>query len=291
MKAIIFGSNGQDGFYLNELLKKNQVEVINVSRKNAEIIGDVSEYNFTMEIIKAHKPAYIFNFAANSSTEHSLLFEHYLTIEKGALNILECVKKTSSHTKVFIPGSGLQFKNTNKPIDELTPFDAGSSYALSRIQTTYAARYFRNTFGLNVYTGYFFNHDSPLRTEHHVNQKIVQAVQRIAQKQQEKLILGNIDVKKEFNYAGDIAEAVWMLVNQENIFEVVIGSGIAYSIKDWVSCCFALKNLDWSEYVEIKNNFMPEYSILISNPALIKSIGWQPKIGFFQLAKMMIDNE
>lgn len=291
MKAIIFGSNGQDGYYLNVLLKKNNIEVINISRRNAQITGSITNYSFVKEIIKKNKPDYIFNFAAISKTQHDLLFEHHSTIETGTLNILECVRQISPHTKVFITGSALQFKNTNQPIDEHTPFNAGSSYALSRIQAIYASRYFRETFGLNIYAGYFFNHDSPLRTENHVNQKIVKAVQQITKGQQEKLMLGNINVRKEFNYAGDIVNAVWALVNQQNIFEAVIGSGKAYAIKDWVAYCFSLKNLDWEMYVEIDNNFTPEYNILVSNPALIKSIGWQPGTDFFELAKMMMDND
>ena len=291
MKAIVFGSNGQDGFYLNILLKKNNIEVVNVSRSNAQCSGDVSDTNFIREIIYTHKPDYIFNFAANSSTKHNLLFEHHSTIERGTLNILECVKEISPTTKVFISGSALQFKNTGKPIDEDTPFEASSAYAIARIQTIYAARYYRNVFGLHVYAGFFFNHDSPLRTEYYVNQKIVKAVQRISKNEQKKIALGDITVKKEFTYAGDIVEAVWILINQQNIFEAVIGSGQAYAIKDWVSQCFALKNLDWRDYVEIETSYTSEYRILVSNPALIKSLGWQPKTSFSDLAEMMMNNE
>lgn len=291
MKVIIFGSNGQDGFYLNELLKKNEIQVFNVSRSNAQIKGDVSDYNFVKQLIAQHQPDYIFNFAAVSSTEHDLIFEHAKTIEQGTLNILEGVKQKSPHTKVFTSGSALQFKNSGKPIDEQTPFFANSSYALARIQSTYTARYFREVFGLKVYVGYFFNHDSLLRTEKYVNQKIIKSAQRIARNQQEKLTLGNIDVQKEFNYAGDVIDAAWQLINQENIFEAVIGSGETHSIKEWVEYCFSLKNLDWKKYIELESDFVPEYKILVSNPVLIKSLGWQPKTDFFQLAKMMMNNE
>ena len=185
----------------------------------------------------------------------------------------------------------MQFKNTGQRINEHTEFEASSPYALARIQSTYAARYYRNAFGLKVYVGYFFNHDSPLRTEQHVNQKIVKAVQRIANGSEEKLTLGNIDVKKEFNYAGDIVEAIWQLVNQNNIFEAVIGCSKAFSIKEWVVTCFKLKDLDWKSYVEIQNDFVPEYNVLVSDATLLKSIGWQPKTDFYQLAKMMMEDE
>ena len=291
MKAIIFGSNGQDGFYLNQLLSQNGLFVINVSRKNAAICGNVANYSFVENLIKEEQPEFIFHLAANSSTNHNLLFENHATIETGTLNILESVKLHSPSSKVFISGSALQFKNCGLPINEQTVFEASSPYALARIQSTYAARYYRNAFGVKAYIGYFFNHDSPLRTEQHVNKKIVKAVQRIATGNQEKLILGNIDVKKEFNFAGDLVEAIWQFVKQDKIFELVIGSGEAFSIKKWVETCFSLKGMNFENYLSIQNNFIPQYDILVSDPSLLRSIGWEPKTDFYQLAKMMMINE
>jgi GDPmannose 4,6-dehydratase len=117
---------------------------------------------------------------------------------------------------------------------------------------------------------------------------VARAVKRIANGSNEKLELGNIDVEKEFNYAGDIVDAIWVLVNQEKVFEAVIGSGEAHSIKEWTEYCFAKINKKWEDYVVINPNYKPEYKILISNPALLKSLGWRPKVGFHQLADMML---
>jgi len=192
---------------------------------------------------------------------------------------------------VFLSGSAMQFKNEGLPIDEKTPFEARSPYAVARIQSVYAGRYYRSAFGMRVYVGYFFNHDSPLRTERHINQKIISVVKRIASGSRETLELGNLDVKKEFNYAGDIVEAVWALINQDNVYEAVIGSGIAYSIKDWVEYCFKKANRNWQDFVVLKNGFVPEYKILVSNPQVIKSVGWTPKVNFYQLADMMMDGK
>jgi len=288
MRAIIFGANGQDGFYLNELLQKEGIAVEKVSRRGNNIIGDVSDFSFVESIIKSTKPDYIFHLAANSTTRHDVLFENHQSISTGTFNILEAVKLHSPSSKVFLSGSAVQFENNGTPIDESTPFAPLSPYAVSRIQSVYAGRYYRNAFGIEVYVGYFFNHDSPLRTERHVNQKIAYVAKRIAQGKDEKFEIGNIDVKKEFNYAGDTVEAVWTLVNQSNIFEAVIGSGIAYSIKDWLDCCFGKVGKDWREYVTINQNFKPEYEILVSNPSLIKSLGWIPKVDIAQLAEMML---
>ncbi len=288
MTAIIFGANGQDGFYLNELLEKEGIAVKKVSRSGNNIIGDVSDYSFVESIIKTTQPDYIFHLAANSTTRHDVLFENHQSISTGTFNILESVRIHSPVSKVFLSGSAVQFENNGAPIDETTAFAPLSPYAVSRIQSVYAGRYYRSAFGIEVYVGYFFNHDSPLRTERHVNQKIAYVAKRIAKGEHEKFEIGNIDVKKEFNYAGDTVAAVWTLVNQSNIFETVIGTGIAYSIKDWLDCCFGKVGKDWREYVMINKNFKPEYEVLVSNPSLIKSLGWVPKVDISQLADMML---
>lgn len=291
--AIIFGINGQDGHYLNNLLANKGIEVIGVSTSNWDDtwkIGDVSDFMFVDELIKRYKPKYIFHFAANSTTSHVALFDNHNAISTGTINILESVKLHCETAKVFLSGSAMQFKNDGLPIDERTPFEAGSPYAVARIHSVYAGRYYRKIFGIEVYTGYFFNHDSPLRKERHVTKKITAAVNRIANGSSERLEIGNIDVQKEFNYAGDIVEAVWTLVNQREIFETVIGSGKAYSIENWTEYCFRKIDRDWRDFVSISPNFFPEYKILVSNPHLVKSIGWQPKVDFYQLADMMISS-
>lgn len=288
VKAMIFGSNGQDGYYLSKLFERKHIEFIRISRKGNAVHGDVGDYGFVEKQIKEYQPSYIFHFAAASTTEHLALFENHQTICTGTLNILEAVKIHCPNAKVFIPGSAMQFKNNGLPIDEHASFEASSPYAVARIQSVYAARYYRETFGLQTYVGYFFHHDSPLRTEQHINQKIVKTVNRISAGSIEKLEIGNIEAKKEFNFAGDIIEAVWLLVNQNIVFEAVIGSGIAYAIKEWVEYCFNKINKDWQEHVVIKNNYHSEYDVLVSNPKLLKSLGWVPEVGFHQLADLMM---
>ncbi len=183
----------------------------------------------------------------------------------------------------------MQFKNEGLPINEQTPFEAGSPYAVSRIQSVYAGRYYRKVAGLKVYTGYFFNHDSPLRSEQHVNQKIIRAVQRISHGSTGKLELGNIHVQKEFNYAGDVVNAIWKLVNQDHVFEAVIGSCKAYSIEQWIDYCFSKIGKNWQDFVVLKADFVPEYQVLVSDSALMMSLGWTPRVNFYELADLMIN--
>ena len=179
MKAIIFGANGQDGYYLNKLLHKQGIVVIGISRKGDFLKLDISNYEEVSIFIKEEQPDYVFHLAANSTTRHDALFENHQTIVTGTLNILESVKQFSPHTKVFISGSGLQFFNDGNPIKETDPFAANDAYSVSRIQSVYAARYYKSL-GIKVYVGYFFNHDSPLRSERHVTKMISETVKRIA---------------------------------------------------------------------------------------------------------------
>lgn len=286
MKAIIFGSNGQDGFYLNELIG-SFVKVIRVSRNQSDIIGDVSDYLFVENIIDQHQPEFIFHFAANSTTSHDAIWDNHNAISTGTLNILEAAHKLSKHSKIFLSGSAAQFENKDLPIDEDTPFSPLSPYAVARIHSVFLARYYRRL-GLRIYIGYFFNHDSPLRSQRHINKKITEAINRIADGSDEKIELGNVFVEKEFNFAGDIMEAVWLLVNQEEVFEAVIGSGVAHSILDWIKICSEIKGIDWNKYIIKNEKFKNDYNILISNPSKIIDIGYTPKVNINQLAHMML---
>ena len=284
MSAIIFGINGQDGFYLNKLLLALNIQVHGISRDDL----DISNYTQISELIKKNKPDYIFHLAANSTTNHAALFENHSTINTGTINILEAIKNFSPHSKIFISGSGLQFKNQHKPIKETDAFEARDAYSVSRIHTVYAARYYRSL-GIKTYIGYFFNHDSPRRTERHIAMKIAAAAKRIAAGAKEKIEIGDSTVIKEWTYAGDIVNGIWLLMNQENIFEANISSGEGHSIKEWIETCFDIIGKDYKNYVVEKNGFISEYRQLLSDPAIIQSLGFYPQVSFRQLAQMMIN--
>lgn len=289
-KALIFGANGQDGYYLSKLLQLNKIDVISISRTSGLILGDVANFEFVENIIKNLQPSYVFHFAANSTTKHTALFENHNSISSGTLNILESVRKHAPNAKVFISGSAMQFKNDGLPINENTPFESSSAYSAERIYSVYLSRYYREKFHLNTYVGYLFNHDSPLRNENHINQKIVLSALGIANGCQDKLIIGDVDVKKEFNYAGDIVTAIWQLVSQNEISEMVIGSGVAYNIRNWIEYCFNKMGLKWEEHTIKDEKFVTEYNILVSDPKLLMSTGWEPTKNIFQLAELMMNS-
>ncbi len=290
MTTIIFGANGQDGFYLTSLLEKQGLQVIPVSRKGTNISADVADTVAVRDLIATYKPAYIFHLAANSTTRHDAMFENHASISTGTLNILESVKTIHPAAKVFISGSGLQFKNEGLPIKETDAFDAKDAYSVSRIHSVYAARYYRSL-GIKAYVGYFFNHDSPRRTPRHITKMIADAVARISKGSEEVIEIGDVSVKKEWGFAGDIVDAVWTLVQQDNISEAVLGTGKAYSIQDYIELCFELIGEDWKKYVQPKQGFKAEYNQLVSNPATIFSLGWQPANSFKDLTKIMLGYE
>jgi GDPmannose 4,6-dehydratase len=288
MKAIIFGSSGQDGHYLLEVCKLRNIEPIGVSRSGNGVKGDVSIYKQVEHLVSEHKPAYIFHVAAKSTTRHDALFENHQTISTGTLNILEAVKKYHPESKVFLTGSGVQFVNRGLPISETDAFEANSPYAIARIQSVYAARYYRSL-GLKVYVGYLFHHESPLRKPNHVSQMISLAAQRIAKGSNEVIKVGDISVEKEWTFAGDVAKGIFTLVEQDSVFEAVIGSGVTYSIQNWIEQCFGLIGKNWRDYVRILEGFSPEYKCLVSNPKTMNSLGWFPNVGLPQLAEMMLN--
>lgn len=287
MTAIIFGANGQDGFYLTKLLQQQHIEVIPVSRKAGGIQADVADRETVQALVSKYKPQYIFHLAANSTTRHDALFENHAAIATGTLNILESVKTLHPSARVFISGSGLQFRNADLPIKETDPFEARDAYSVSRIQSVYAARYYR-TLGIQAYVGYFFNHDSPRRTPRHVTKMIANAVKNIAAGQEEIIEIGDMSVKKEWGYAGDIVEAIWTLVQQDAVTEATLGTGQAYSIQEYIETCFNMVGKDWKKYVQPRQGFTAEYRQLVSDPATIFSLGWKPATSFTDLAKIML---
>jgi GDPmannose 4,6-dehydratase len=290
MNALIFGATGQDGAYLRARCLSAGMSVQGVSRSPAADCrpGDIADFAVVEALVRESAPGYIFHLAANSTTRHEALFENHATISTGTLNILEAVRRHQPACRVFLTGSGVQFENTGRPISEKDPFAATSPYAVARIQSVYAARYYRQL-GIKAYVGYLFHHESPLRKPNHLCKMIAEAVKRIGQGSDERIRLGDISVKKEAAFAGDIVEGIFTLVSQDKIFEATIGTGVAYSIQDWLEVCFAKIGRNWRDHVDVRSDgFRPEYQVLVSDPATILALGWKPKVGFEALAEMML---
>lgn len=289
MNALIFGASGQDGYYLAEICSKHGITPIMVTRRIKEscIQADIANYESVEALVKQHIPSYIFHLAANSTTRHDALFDNHQAICTGALNILEAARHHCAGARIFLTGSGLQFQNTGEPISENNSFDPSSPYSVSRIHSVYTGRYYRSL-GMKVYVGYLFHHESPLRKPCHIAKVISSAAARIACGSVETLEIGDIRVEKEWTFAGDVVEGIWTLVNQDNIYEATIGSGIPYSIEQWLSLCFSYIGKDWRDHVQYRQEYVAEYGCLLSDPATIFSLGWRPKVPIDDLAAMMV---
>ncbi len=287
--AIIFGAAGQDGFYLTRLCEKAGVQVTGVVRREAcegQIVGDVSDKVFVSELIASIRPDFIFQLAAVSSTADEHLFENQSTIVSGALNVLSAAHDSAPSARVFIAGSALQFSNTGIPISESTPRISENQYSLARNQSLEIARYFRGL-GLRVYFGFFFHHDSPRRGKNHVAQKIASFARDFRPGQSEKLEIREPRFQKEWTFAGDTMAATWCLINNDDIFEAVIGTGDVHSISDWIDLCFDIAGIDPEKYVIVTGHGdcpLPYRS----DPALLRGLGWTETIGFADFGKMMM---
>jgi GDPmannose 4,6-dehydratase len=287
MKALVFGAGGQDGHYLDALLRQEGIEAVGVSRSGPWRRGDVAKRADVDDAIRALRPDYVFHLAARSTTHHEAGFENHETISTGTLNVLESAYRHAPDARVFITGSGVQFHNTGEPIDEASPFEASSPYAVARIQSVYAARYYR-TLGLRTFVGYLFHHESPLRKPSHMSMRIALAAQRIARDGHGRLEIGDTSVVKEWTFAGDVVQAMLSLVRQDKVSEVVIGSGEGHSIAEWLERCFALADLSWRDHVDLVPGFAVEYGRLVSRPDKLRALGWSPAVSFAALAEMLM---
>lgn len=285
--ALIFGANGQDGHYLRGACQARGMTVVGVSRAGPWVRGDVADFGQVETLVREHRPAWVFHVAANSTTRHDVLFENHATISTGALNVLEAVKRHRPEARVLLAGSGLQFRNTGAPIREDDPFEANSAYAVARIQATFAARYYR-TLGVRAYVAYLFHHESPRRQPKHVSQVIVAAARRIAAGGAEPVELGDVTVAKEWTFAGDVAEGMCALLEQDVVTEANVGSGQAHTIEEWLAACFGVVGRDWREHTRLREGFVAEYPRLVSDPARIRALGWRPKVGLPELARLMV---
>lgn len=298
MKALIFGM-GQDGHYLRKLCQDKGYQTICASRSRGtisnvnELIGECGNVDNVMwvhELIADTKPDLIFHLAANSSTRHTATYENYQTIVGGTINILEAVKTHKPMAKVFITGSGLQFKNDGKAIAEWHEFEANSQYSAARIASINYARYYRSL-GIRIYVGYLFHHESELRKSSSVSMIIINGIRDILAGRQQELVIGDLSVRKEWGFSGDIVEGIMALVEQEKVFEATIGTGYTYSIEDWVQTCFDKFNLDWKKYVKVVDKFTPEYRILYSDTTTINELGWHAKTTLNQLCEIMTKSQ
>jgi GDPmannose 4,6-dehydratase len=315
-KALITGITGQDGSYLAELLLNKGYAVHGLIRRastfNTERIdhlykdfhdpaarihlyyGDLSVSGQLTDLLHDIQPDEIYHLGAQSHVRVSFDMPEYTgdVTGLGTLRLLEAIRKTGIQTKFYQASSSEMFGAAPPPQNELTPFQPQSPYAAAKVYAYYIVRNYRDAYKLFACNGILFNHESPRRGETFVTRKVTRAATRIKLGLQDKLYLGNLDAKRDWGFAGDYVEAMWLMLQQEKPDDLVIATGETHSVKEFVEKVFQKLNLDYQKHVIIDPKYFrpTEVDVLLGDSSKAKNIlGWKPRVGFDQLIDMMIE--
>jgi GDPmannose 4,6-dehydratase len=314
-KAFLTGITGQDGSYLAELLLAKGYEVHGLIRRSSTFntdridhlyrdfhdpdtrlflyYGDLSVSGQLMDLLHSIAPDEIYHLGAQSHVRVSFDMPEYTgdITGMGTLRILEAIRKTGIKTKFYQASSSEMFGAAAPPQSEKTIFQPRSPYAAAKVYAYYIAQNYRDAYGIFASNGILFNHESPRRGETFVTRKITRAATQIKLGLKEKLYLGNLDAKRDWGFAGDYVEAMWMMLQQEKPDDFVIATGETHSVREFAQKVFAKLGLDYNKYVMVDQRYFrpTEVDVLLGDSAKAKKIlGWQPKIGFENLIDMMI---
>ena len=315
-KALISGITGQDGSYLTELLLSKGYEVHGLIRRASSFnttrvdhlyldshhpdarlflsYGDLSNSEQLTYLIYNIQPDEIYNLGAQSHVRVSFDMPEYTgdITGLGTTRLLQAVRRSGINTHFYQASSSEMFGNAPAPQSESTPFYPQSPYAVAKVYAYWMAVNYRNGYNLFACNGLLFNHESPRRGETFVTRKITRAIARILAGQQEKIYLGNLEAKRDWGYAPEYVESMWLMLQQEKPDDYVIGTGEARSVKEFVEAAFGYVGLDWQKYVAIDERYFrpTEVCYLCANASKAKrQLGWRPKINFKDLVAVMVD--
>jgi len=212
----------------------------------------------------------------------------------GTIRLLEAIRKTGIRTKFYQASSSEMFGAAPPPQNELTPFEPRSPYAAAKVYSYYVVKNYRDAYNIFACNGILFNHESPRRGETFVTRKITRAAARIKLGLQKKLYLGNLDAKRDWGFAGDYVEVMWMMLQQDKPDDFVIATGETHSVREFVERVFEKLDLDYHRYVEIDERYFrpTEVDVLLGNSTKAqKALGWKPKTNFDQLIDMMVKTD
>ena len=313
-RALITGISGQDGAYLSKLLLSKGYAVFGTARDaqistfiNLERLGikeDIvfhsmasNDFRSVLNTIAKVRPDEIYNLAGQSSVGLSfdLPVETLESISVGTLNLLEAMRFLDRPVKMYNAGSSECFGNTaGEPADETTPFRPRSPYAVAKATAFWEIANYREAYNLFACTGILFNHESPLRPERFVTKKIIKAACRIANGSSEELHLGNISIARDWGYAEEYVEAMWMMLQQGTPEDFVIATGETNTLEEFVAEAFTCVDLDWHDHVITDPSLLRPSEIMVSrgNPNKASEIlGWRARIKIRDIVKIMIDAE
>jgi len=314
-KALITGITGQDGSYLAELLLSKGYEVTGIIRRSSSfnterlesiyqdphsasykvrlVYGDLDDGSALARTLRQVEPDEIYNLGAQSHVRVSFDVPEYTasTVAMGTLRLLEAIRDTGIKTKFYQASSSEMFGAAAPPQDENTPFLPQSPYACAKVFAHNLCRNYRMAYGMFISCGILFNHESPRRGIPFVTRKVTRAVARIKHGLDKKLYLGNLDARRDWGFAGDYVEAMWMMLQHEKPDDFVIATGESHSIRELLDVAFGVVDLDWHKYVEIDPRYFRPTEVDHLHGSAEKArkvLGWKPRVTFKQLIEMMV---
>jgi GDPmannose 4,6-dehydratase len=321
-RALITGITGQDGSYLAELLLAKGYEVHGIIRRSSSFntarldhlytdphergirlvlhYGDLADGGTIRRIIHAIAPDELYHLGAQSHVRVSFDEPEYTAdvVGLGTLRVLEAVRDYEQtkgrQIRVYQAGSSEMFGAAPAPQHEGTPFYPRSPYAVSKVAAHWFAINYREAYRLFVSNGILFNHESPRRGETFVTRKVTRAVGRIKAGMQDTVFLGNLDAQRDWGFAGDYVEAMWRILQAPQAGDFVIATGETHTVREFVQKAFACAGLDWEQHVAYDPRYdrPTEVDVLLGDPSRAREqLGWQPKVGFDELVRMMVESD
>lgn len=316
-KALITGITGQDGSYLTEFLLGKGYEVYGIIRRSSSfntgridhlymdphergvhlklVFGDLNDASSLSRIVRDIQPDEIYNLAAQSHVRVSFDVPEYTGEVSGigATRLLEAIREAGSKARFYQASSSEMYGQVREtPQSERTPFYPRSPYGAAKVYAFWMTVNYREAYNMFACNGILFNHESPRRGETFVTRKITMALARIKHSLQDKLYLGNLDAKRDWGFAGDYVEAMWLMMQQETADDYVIATGETHSVREFLDAAFDHAGLDWKKHVEIDQRYLrpTEVDLLLGDASKARKVlKWRPRVGFRDLVKMMVD--
>jgi GDPmannose 4,6-dehydratase len=309
-RALITGITGQDGSYLAELLLGKGYEVIGMVRRTSTVnferikhiqekltlvTGDLLDEISLIHMLRDHRPSEVYNLAAQSFVQTSWPQPVFTgeTTALGVTRMLDAVRLTDPDIRFYQASSSEMFgKVVEVPQKETTPFYPRSPYGVAKVYGHWITVNYRESYNMYACSGILFNHESPRRGLEFVTRKIAHGVARIKLGYDEELRLGNLDARRDWGFAGDYVEAMWMMLQQEQPDDYVVATGETHSVREFCELAFGHAGLDYRDYVVLDERYMrpAEVDLLIGDPAKAqRALGWQPKTPFPDLVRGMVD--
>jgi GDPmannose 4,6-dehydratase len=309
-KAFITGITGQDGSYLAELLLAKGYEVHGLVRRSSSFntwridhirdrltlhYGDLVDQNSLIRTLETIGPHEVYNLAAQSHVKVSFEMPEYTAsvTALGVLRLLDAVRELGLPARVYQAGSSEMYGLVQEtPQTERTPFHPRSPYGVSKVFGHWLAVNYREGYGMHVSNGILFNHESPRRGENFVTRKITMGLAAIKQGRTRELRLGNLDASRDWGFAGDYVEAMWLMLQQPSPGDYVVATGETHSVREFLEEAFSHAGLDWREHVVVDPKYFrpAEVDILLGDPAKARqALGWKPSVSFKELVRLMVD--